>query len=223
MVDRIECLNRLYSLVWEAEKKFGLWDYSRFESSSHALPEAGVYYFFEPGELRAGYADWHRIVRVGTHRVSVGSKSLLADRLRNHFGASATGIGRSSIFRDHVGAALFGRSGWETHADEVSQQRHNLVSTYIRSMTFVVIPVDDAAGSKSERRFIEMNSIALLSNYLRKGDQIDPPSANWLGYRTETKTAPGDHVSKSGLWNVDGVDGQYSLDLLSVLERRISS
>ncbi|MCZ8186215.1 MAG: hypothetical protein O9308_07540 [Beijerinckiaceae bacterium] len=215
--------NRFYEILWTAEQNFGLWDYEKFENQADELPAAGVYFFFEPGELRANHDNWHRVVRVGTHQVSQGSKSSFKDRLRNHFGASESAIGRGSVFRDHVGASLFGRNGWEVHTDEVSHQRHSIVSTYIRSMSFVLVPVDDEAGRESERRTIELGSIALLSNYrLSQAEQIDPPSENWLRLRCESRAEPEDHVRRSGLWNVDGVDREYSPEFLNILEKRAS-
>lgn len=221
MQDKIAHLNRFYEILWTAQENFGLWEYQKFQNDFKELPESGVYFFFEPGELRAEHADWHRVVRVGTHRVSNGSKSLFATRLRNHFGSHEAQIGRGSVFRDHVGASLFGRSGWDVHAEEVSAQRHSIVSTYIRSMSFVVVPVDDEAGPASERRQIELGSVALLSNYrLTATEQIDPPSENWLGLRCETHAPPGDQVRRSGLWNIDGVDRDYDPEFLKVLQKR---
>ena len=43
-------------------------------SGQQVWPKSGVYFFFEPGELRTN-KDESRVVRVGTHGVSRGSKS----------------------------------------------------------------------------------------------------------------------------------------------------
>ena len=47
-------------------------------------PRRGVYFFFEPGENRSDSGSGLRIVRVGTHGVSSGSKSTLWQRLSQH-------------------------------------------------------------------------------------------------------------------------------------------
>jgi len=47
-------------------------------------PERGVYFFFQEGELREGGPP--RVVRVGTHAVSQGSRTSLWQRLANTAG-----------------------------------------------------------------------------------------------------------------------------------------
>lgn len=80
-------------------------------------PIRGVYFFLEPGEYRTQNSDAPRVVRVGTHAVSVGSKSTLWGRLRAHCGSqSGTGNHRGSIFRLHVGAAMC-RWRWKATLD----------------------------------------------------------------------------------------------------------
>src|SRR5215207_7564170 len=73
-------------------------------------PRRGVYFFTELGEFRSGPPNVLRIVRVGTHAVSAGSKSTLWGRLRAHRGGrEGRGNHRGSIFRLHVGHALLAR------------------------------------------------------------------------------------------------------------------
>ena len=72
-----------------------------------AFPRQGVYFFFEPGELRANPSGVHRVVRVGTHAVSAKSKSTLWSRLRAHRGSvDGRGNHRGSVFRQHLEGAL---------------------------------------------------------------------------------------------------------------------
>lgn len=86
-------------------------------ASGSCWPRRGVYFFREAGEHRRGSLKEPRIVRVGTHAVSTGSKSTLWARLRNHRGArNGGGNHRGSIFRQHVGAALFRKNGAEIEA-----------------------------------------------------------------------------------------------------------
>lgn len=75
-------------------------------------PRRGVYFFFEPGEIR-GVGTGLRVVRVGTHAVSAGSGTTLWDRLRTHRGAVGRGGNhRGSIFRLHLGTALLERGNY---------------------------------------------------------------------------------------------------------------
>jgi hypothetical protein len=79
-------------------------------SGSMEWPQRGVYFIFEGGENRA-LENSLRVVRVGTHAVSQGSKSTLWSRIKTHKG-STDGFGnhRSSIFRLHVGEAFINKS-----------------------------------------------------------------------------------------------------------------
>ena len=89
-------------------------DHLALEATATAdLPRRGVYFFFEPGELRED-GRTPRVVRVGTHAVSAGSRTTLWTRLRDHRGHVigrhvGGGNHRASIFRRHVGSALLGR------------------------------------------------------------------------------------------------------------------
>ncbi len=44
-------------------------------------PERGVYFFFEPGEMRRFKSTRHRVVRIGTHGIGAGHNSTLWSRL----------------------------------------------------------------------------------------------------------------------------------------------
>ncbi len=62
-------------------------------------PVRGVYFFFEAGEYRRDGVT-PRVVRVGTHAVSRGSRATLWNRLRGHKAKqSGGGNHRGSIFR----------------------------------------------------------------------------------------------------------------------------
>ncbi len=69
-------------------------------------PKRGVYFFFEPGEVRTGSTE-PRVVRIGTHAVSHGSKTTLWNRLRTHRGTSEGRGNRQQEFRS--GCCLVGR------------------------------------------------------------------------------------------------------------------
>jgi hypothetical protein len=73
------------------------------------------------------------------------------------------------------------------------------VSAYIGQLPFLWVNVPDAPSRTSDRAYLELNSIALLSNFDRPG--IDPPSPNWLGLQSSKRT-----IQESGLWNTNHVE-----------------
>lgn len=182
----------------------------------------GVYFFQEPGEYRAGEPDVLRIVRVGTHAVSQGSKATLWQRLRTHKGTNAGGGNhRGSIFRKHVGAAMIVRDRidlprWNIgssarHAVRVREADHEKqVSAYIGAMPVFWVAVPGQSGPSNRRAFIERNAIALLSHHL---DPMDKASEGWLG-----NSCPHDEVRHSALWNVNHVGEDYDPGFLDALE-----
>jgi hypothetical protein len=199
------------------------------------LPQRGVYFFREAGELlppsTAGSAALPRVTRVGTHAVSVGSKSTLRARLRAHLGAkSGNGNHRGSIFRLHVGNALLGMESqmlatWgvgsvapkaltdsdDAKAAEAALERR--VSMLIGAMPVLWINALDDAGPASERAVIERGAIALLSNSLAP---LIAPSVGWLGRHSIRK-----EIRASGLWNLRHVEDRLDLAFLDVLERAV--
>lgn len=141
-------------------------------------PERGVYFFFEDGEFRTELPTESRVVRVGTHMVSRGSKAMFWRRLHAHRGTEdGRGNHRGSIFRLHVGKALTNRSagkicvptwgqGQNAPASTRKKEREleEKVSEYLGKMPFLWLNVPDSAGPDSDRAYIERNSIGLLSN-----------------------------------------------------------
>ena len=138
-------------------------------------PRRGVYFFFEPGELRSTSGEGPRVVRVGTHALKAGSKSTLWKRLRQHRGTNSGayaggGNHRGSIFRGHVGYALMSRDEWpaevtsEWSQGSTADQELRLcelplerkVSAHIRTMPFLWIAVEDEPGPGSSRGLIEL-------------------------------------------------------------------
>ena len=187
-------------------------------------PQRGVYFFFEPGESRSLSGTGSRVVRVGTHALTSGSRSTLWQRLSQHRG-NARGDGgnhRGSIFRLLVGIALAHRGdcplppSWGIGSDPgKAAQRLGLasrtavkdaeadlerrVSAYIGQMPFLWLNVPDAPSPQSARGRIERNAIALLSH--ARTPAADSPSANWLGLHSDRH-----RVRQSGLWNNNHVD-----------------
>jgi hypothetical protein len=220
-------LGRLSDIVGGARTPSSLRNYSDW-------PRLGVYFFFEPGEVRQDSGEGPRVVRIGTHALASGSKSTLLQRLRQHRGqASGSGNHRGSIFRLLVGQALLAKGhsnscpswGQKSSASSASaaleidratmaaaeESVEQAVSRHISAMQFVWLAVDDEPGPTSLRGTVERNAIALLSNYGRT--PLDPASAHWLGHASDRPL-----VRSAGLWNQRHVAERHDPRFLHVLE-----
>lgn len=226
---RLKHLDCFYHLLSQLEKKVGG---KRSLSGCHGRmnwPTHGLYHFFEMGEVRE-QGKGMRVVRVGTHAVSQGSRTTLWDRLsahRGHVGGVHEGGGnhRGSIFRLHIGGALVRRDKLEcptwgqgqSAVREVRDREYEIeaaVSRHIRGMPFLWLKAGGEAGPSNTRAYLERNSIGLLSNCRRA--PIDPPSPGWLGHY-----CPNIFVRESGLWNVRHVPDEYDPSFLAVMEKLI--
>lgn len=186
-------------------------------------PRRGVYFFFESNEFRTTAVEQKRVVRIGTHSVSEGSKSTLWNRLRTHRGGiNGTGNHRGSIFRLHVGTAMINQScgsillpTWgkgqtapvETKSMEVDLEKK--VSAYIGGMSLLWLAIGDEPSATSDRAYIEQNAIALIA-----GDTgpLDLPSPSWLGRYSSRY-----EISRSGLWNINYVNDCYDPRFLQTM------
>ncbi len=226
---RLTDLNRFYEILKKIEQKTGGKRILNDCNARMNCPRRGIYFFFEKGESRQNERE-PRVARIGTHAVSANAKSTLWRRLKAHKGRDGGkheggGNHRGSIFRLHVGTAIINREGlsfdsWgigSSGGADLRDKEHPLeirVSETIRSMPFLWLEADDDLGPNSIRKYIERNSIALLSNFNR--ESIDPPSPGWLG-----QYCSNEKVRKSGLWNVDHVDEGYDTAFLEVLSRLV--
>jgi len=216
-------LEQLYRLLAQLEGGLGG---KRVLGECHgcmAWPRRGVYFFFEPGELRCREIDVQRVVRVGTHALKLGSRSTLWGRLRAHRGQQdGGGNHRGSVFRLHVGNALLQKEGtaesfatWGVGSSAAREVRlaerewEIRVSQHLRAMSLLWLHVRDTPDPASDRAFIERNCIALLSSVGRK---VDPPSNNWLGHFSTAAS-----IRASGLWNVNHTDDEYDPGFLGAL------
>ena len=181
-----------------------------------------MYFFTEEKEYRKTNPFEKRIVRVGTHAVSRGSKSTLWNRLRTHRGGiDMSGNHRGSIFRLHIGNSIINKENlsfptWgigQTATIEVKANEKILeqkVSEVIGNMKILWISVNDTPGKESDRSYIEKNTIGLLSTVRRK---IDTASKNWLGNYN-----PNFYLRESSLWNVDYVENDYDPRFLEIFD-----
>jgi hypothetical protein len=211
MTERQQHIEDLYGLLNELSQKIGS---AKRLADCHGKmnwPARGVYFFFEPGEYRANRQEL-RIVRVGTHAVSLGSKTTLWNRLSAHRGSKAGGGNhRGSIFRLHVGRAILNRDGdnrfpyWgqKSSASKAIKQSEDAlerrVSEYIGNMQFLWLNIDDEPSKDSHRAFIERNTIALLAGEDGQSP-VDAASSSWLGQYSDR-----DKIRLSGLWNLDHI------------------
>jgi hypothetical protein len=226
---RLADLVRFYEILATLEDKIGSPRKLADCSGRMDWPRRGIYFFFENGEQCSESGSGPRVVRVGTHALTVGSGTKLWTRLSQHRGATKTGGGnhRGSIFRLIVGAALIKKlelssSTWgvgssanrSIRAGEVSIERK--VSEIIGKMHFLWLAIEDEPGPNSQRGYVEQNSIALLSNFNKP--PLDPPSQQWLGRYSDRE-----RVRKSGLWNQNHVEENYEPTFLDTLERLVSA
>jgi hypothetical protein len=229
---RKQDLETFYKILKKLEQKIGGSRYLSNCNGQMNWPKKGIYFFFEDGEFREN-AKQLRVVRIGTHAVSKGSKSLLWGRLRSHRGTvkgSHRGGGnhRGSIFRLHIGTALINKYGFKefskwgigsSASSSIRDKEYSLevrVSKKIGSMPFLWLKAEDKSGPDSIRKFIERNSLALLSNYDRQPNDL--PSEKWIG-----KYCSNDRICRSGLWNVDHIDESYNPKFLDAMEQLINS
>jgi hypothetical protein len=226
---RLDDLNRFNDLLGQLRERIGGARMLSQCDGRMTWPERGVYFFFEPGEIRSNSGTEQRVVRVGTHALTATSQTTLWNRLSQHRGTVTPkgGNHRGSIFRLLIGTALLARDGmndcpsWgvgnsadrETRKSERTTEA--LVSNYIGSMPFLWLAVDEPIGTENGRGYIERNSIALLSNFAKPA--IDPPSPNWLG-----RHCPRARVQQSGLWNQNHVEEEYDPSFLDTLAHLVS-
>lgn len=228
-MDRLYDLRRFYEILATLEQKLGGKRLLAACDGRMNWPQRGVYFFFEPGEMRFHSGEGPRVVRVGTHALTRDSHTTLWNRLSQHRGSMKSGGGnhRSSIFRLHVGTALVKRDAWlqaitgtwgkgsnaNSDVRQAEQPLEQAVSQHIRQMPFLWLAVEDAPGPDSLRGIIERNAIALLSNYNAHDDPLDPPSPSWLGLQADREM-----IRLSGLWNVNHVTETYDPAFLHWLE-----
>lgn len=229
-MSKITCLDRFYDLLDELEGKIGG---RRRLGDCHGKmdwPERGVYFFFDPGDMRSVKVSSYRVVRVGTHALTTKSKTTLWKRISQHRGTKSSGGGnhRGSVFRKLVGDAIgqrnpglmpgsWGDGSTAPKAIRDNEHPHEVrVSGYLGDMTLLFVSIPDACGPDSMRGIIERNAIALLSGY--QESLPDKPSSNWLGNHSTREK-----VRRSGLWNNEHVDKDYDPAFLNDFEKLIKA
>lgn len=221
--DKIDKVKQLYDVVYYvANKTSGIRLLSECTGKMD-WPKKGLYYILDFSEYSIAQNSSPKIIRVGTHAVSQGSKSTLWNRLKTHKGLNnGGGSHRSSVFRLHIGNAIIAKNGlniptWAVGQNATKEIRdletdlEKQVSEYIGKLGVVVLNIDDQSSSTSDRAYIEKNSIALLSttNY-----SFDFATMDWLGYYSNK-----DEIRRSSLWNINYVNNSFDNNFFSILEK----
>ena len=204
---RVDLAEALYASLATAAKHGGR-STLREVISARSLPKRGIYIFMDPTEESAIFPGQPRIVRIGTHAVSMKSSSTLRTRLRTHLGqADLGGSHRSSVFRLHIGRALM-RAGdfhdpilaWGVGSTASQDQRkaeralEEKVSGYVARLLVSVVEITDNPSPSSLRAITERALIALFTEERR---YLETPSPQWLGNHSDKP-----EISSSGLWNI---------------------
>lgn len=231
-MSKISSLDSFYSLLNELEKKIGGHRRLGDNRNKTDCPGRGVYFFFEPGEMRFTNPLSPRVVHVGANAVtSANTTSTLWDRLKQHRGTlnPRGGNHRGSIFRLLIGDAIGQRNhepaptswGVGSSASRVTRELerpHEIqVSDYLAEMTFLYVSVPDVLGQQNNPRVtLKHNVTTLLSGY--REPSPDKPSSGWLGHHSTRE-----EVQRSGLWNNRYVEENYDPAFLDNFEKLIKA
>lgn len=224
-LDRTDAVKAFYALFEEWGTKSAILPLR--DALQKPMPEQGVYFFFDPEEETQFSSVLGRLVRIGTHGVSAGSKATLRDRLRTHLGtADGYGNHRSSVFRLHIGEAMIRRDGlrkrfpqWGSGQNSSALVRERerplekLVSSAISKLCVAVVEVSDRAMKTSARAVIETSAIALFTEDYQP---VESPGSQWLGRHSAHEL-----ISKTGLWNLRDVGSKADLDIVKALCARL--
>jgi hypothetical protein len=188
----------------------------KFPFDLEQLPENGIYFFYEDGEVWGHGGNKLRIVRVGTHRNGNFRSRINEHYLLNkdylNFDESNPKPSDRSIFRKNIGRALLNKNKdsyleiwnidfmekknvelWKSKRDIGKERRlEEMITKIIRErFSFRFIVLDDQVermGSKG----LESSLIGTLSHC-----KLCRPSADWLGNYSSIEK-----IKESGLWLV---------------------
>ena len=188
----------------------------KFPYDTNKLPDNGIYFFYENGELWGHGSNKPRIVRVGTHRDGnfksrIGEHFLLNESKMN-FDITKPAPHERSIFRKNIGRALLNKAKddylkvWKT--DFTSKENRNKFA-HIRDIIKEKAIESDITRILRENfsfRFIvlkdqksRMGSGGLESHLIGTvaSCKLCKPSLYWLG-----NYSPKAQIRESGLWQV---------------------
>jgi len=185
------------------------------------LPENGIYFFYESGEIwgHGGYKP--RIVRIGTHKDgnfrSRIKEHFLLDKSKMNFNATKPAPHERSIFRKNIGRALLNKTKddylkiWEIdfttrrNREEYGRfrdiQKEKKVESEItrilrEKFSFRFIIADERMKRMGAEGGLESSLIGTVAHC-----KLCRPSSNWLGGHSPKK-----QIKESGLWLVQHLD-----------------
>lgn len=209
----------------------------RFPFDLEKLPDNGIYFFYEDGEIWGHGSDDLRIVRIGTHRdgnfKSRIKEHYLLDESWMNFDENKPKPSDRSIFRKNIGRALLNNNKdaylqiwnidfmtrenkrlWGYKRDvEKEKSIEKVITKIIRekfSFRFIILgPNVKRIGSKG----IEGSLIGTVARC-----ELCRPSANWLG-----NYSPVRKIKESGLWlvqhlNSNPINGDYKKVIMNAIE-----
>lgn len=206
----------------------------KFPFELKQLPENGIYFFYENGEIWGHGGDKLGIVRIGTHRDGnfrnrIGEHFLL-DESKMNFNKNKPKPSDRSIFRKHIGRALLNKKKddylkiWNIDFTERAKRRsfgykrniskERLVESRItrrfRSRLFFRFIIIDSQNRRMGSTGLEKSLIGTLASC-----ELCGPSKDWLGNYSPTR-----QVKESGLWLVQhlGADGIDSDDKQAIIK-----
>lgn len=194
----------------------------KFPFKLEQLPENGIYFFYEDGEIWGHGGDKQKIVRIGTHKNgnfrSRIKEHFLLDESKMNFDATKPAPKDRSIFRKNIGRALLNKEKdnylkiWEIdftikanreryrdYRDIQKEKRIEIEITKILrehfSFRFIILENEsDRIGAEG----LESSLIGTIANC-----KLCRPSNNWLG-RYSTKK----QIKESGLWLIQHLNAK---------------
>ncbi len=190
------------------------------------LPDNGIYFVYETGEIWGHGGDTRRIVRIGTHREgnfrSRIAEHFLLNESRMNFDATKSPPHDRSIFRKHIGRALLNRGHdpylsvfnidfmkrqvlrEHGHLRDIAKEKRieAEVTRILReqfSFRFVVL---EGQAERMGSEGLEARLIGTLAHC-----SSCRPSSDWLG-----QYSPVEKVRQSGLWLVQHLSDQPLAD-----------
>lgn len=210
----------------------------KFPFTSEQLPDNGIYFLYEKGEIWGHGGNKPRIVRIGTHKQgnfkSRIKEHYLLDESKMNFDRNKPKPSDRSIFRKNIGRALLNRDTddylqiWNIdfmkrekreslgHKRDIDKEKRieSKITRILRdrfSFRFVMIL----------RQMERMGSKGLESSLIGTVTSCKPckPSANWLG-----NYSPKIQIKDSGLWLVQhlkasGVNENHKEVILNAITR----
>lgn len=183
---------------------------------SKQLPDNGIYFFYEKGEVWGHGEGQPRIVRIGTHRDgnfrSRISEHFLLNEAKVNFDATKPPPHDRSVFRKNIGRALLNRSHdrylvvWDidfmkkenlekyAYLREIETERRieAEVTRLLRDNFFFRFVVVEGQAERMGSKGLEARLIATVARC-----SACRPSPDWLG-----QYSPKEKIRQSGLWQV---------------------